>query len=55
MSLQAAAQHMASQGRGPDTTLVHMSPKEVRSLQELAMAHGGSLSVNPQTGLPEAD
>jgi len=54
MSLQAAAQHMASQGRGPDTTLVHMSPKEVRSLQELAMAHGGSLTINPQTGLPEA-
>jgi len=54
MSLQAAAQHLASQGRGPDTTLVHMSPREVRSLQELAMAHGGSLSINPSTGLPEA-
>lgn len=54
MSLQAAAQHLASQGRGPDTTLVHMSPREVKSLQELAMAHGGSLSVNPSTGLPEA-
>ncbi len=54
MSLKAAAQHLASQGRGPDTTLVHMSPREVKSLQELAMAHGGSLSVNPNTGLPEA-
>jgi len=54
MSLKAAAQHLASQGRGPDTTLVHMSPREVRSLQELAMAHGGSLSINPSTGLPEA-
>ncbi len=54
MSLQAAAQHLASQGRGPDTTLVHMSPREVKSLQELAMAHGGSLSINPNTGLPEA-
>jgi hypothetical protein len=31
-----------------------MSPGEVKSLQQLAMAHGGSLSVNPSTGLPEA-
>jgi hypothetical protein len=34
--------------------LVHMAPKEVAGLQALAMAHGGSLTVNPQTGLPEA-
>lgn len=55
MSLQQlAAQHMASQGRGPDTQLVHMSPREVAGLQALAMAHGGSLSINPETGLPEA-
>jgi hypothetical protein len=31
-----------------------MSPREVKSLNELAMAHGGQLSINPQTGLPEA-
>lgn len=54
MSLQLAANHLAAQGRGPDSTLVHMSPGEVKSLQQLAMAHGGSLSVNPSTGLPEA-
>lgn len=54
MSLQAAAQHLSSQGRGPDTTLVHMSRDEVKGLNDLAMAHGGSLSINPQTGLPEA-
>lgn len=54
MSLQLAAQHLASKGRGPDTTLVHMAPGEVASLQAIARAHGGSLSVNPQTGLPEA-
>lgn len=54
MSLQLAAQHLASKGRGPDTTLVHMTPGEVQSLQTLARAHGGSLTVNPQTGLPEA-
>jgi hypothetical protein len=54
MSLQLAAQHLASRGRGPDTTLVHMAPGEVRSLQAIAKAHGGSLTVNPDTGLPEA-
>ena len=54
MSLHAAAQHLSSQGRGPDNTLVHMSRGEVKSLNDLAMAHGGSLSINPQTGLPEA-
>jgi hypothetical protein len=31
-----------------------MSPGEVNSLQQLAMAHGGSLTINPQTGLAEA-
>jgi hypothetical protein len=54
MSLQAVANHMASQGRGPDSMLVHMAPGEVKGLQALAMAHGGSLTINPQTGLPEA-
>ena len=34
--------------------LVHMAPSEVRSLQAVAMAHGGSLTLNPDTGLPEA-
>lgn len=54
MSLQLAAQHMASRGRGPDTQLVHMAPQEVDGLQALAKAHGGSLTTNPDTGLPEA-
>jgi len=54
MSLQIAANHLAAQGRGPDTMLVHMAPSEVKSLQAIAMAHGGSLTTNPQTGLPEA-
>jgi hypothetical protein len=31
-----------------------MSGKEVAGLQALAQAHGGSLTVNPKTGLPEA-
>jgi hypothetical protein len=34
--------------------LVHMSPSEVAGLQGLAMAQGGSLTINPDTGLPEA-
>jgi len=54
MSLHHAAQHLAAQGRGPDRTLVHMSPREVQGLQALAKAHGGSLTVNPETGLAEA-
>ncbi len=54
MSLELAAQHLAAQGRGPDKQLVHMSPREVAGLQALAMSHGGSLSINPKTGLPEA-
>jgi hypothetical protein len=31
-----------------------MSPREVQGLQALAKAHGGSLTINPQTGLAEA-
>ena len=34
--------------------LVHMTPGEVHGLQSLAQQHGGSLTINPQTGLPEA-
>lgn len=48
------AQQLQSMGRGQDTMLVHMTPEEVNSLQGLAMASGGSLTINPETGLPEA-
>jgi len=54
MSLHNAAKHLAAHGRGPDTTLVHMTPREVGGLQAIAKAHGGSLTVNPHTGLAEA-
>jgi len=54
MSLHHAAQHLKAQGRGPDDQLIHMSGSEVAGLQSLAMAHGGSLTINPTTGLPEA-
>lgn len=49
-----SAQQLASMGRGNDSMLVHMTPREVGGLQALAMAQGGSLSINPSTGLPEA-
>ena len=52
--LHPIAQAVQSQGRGKDTQLVHMTPNEVQGLQALAKAHGGSLSINPNTGLPEA-
>ena len=48
------ASGLASLGRGGDSMLVHMSPSEVAGLQKIALAHGGSLSVNPNTGLVEA-
>jgi hypothetical protein len=31
-----------------------MSPREVQGLQALAESNGGSLTINPETGLPEA-
>jgi hypothetical protein len=52
--LAGAAQNMAGRGRDGDSMLVHMSPGEVKGLQQLALAHGGSLSINPDTGLVEA-
>ena len=54
MSLHAIANHVASKGRGPDSMLIHMTPNEVQGLQALALKHGGSLTINPETGLPEA-
>jgi hypothetical protein len=54
MSLHTLASHLQSAGRGEDKVLVHMTPGEVQGLQSLAMSQGGSLTINPQTGLPEA-
>ena len=54
MSLHDAAQHLAAQGRGPDDQLIHMSSKEIAGLQALAKSAGGSLTINPETGLAEA-
>jgi hypothetical protein len=47
-------ERLKAQGRGGDSMLVHMSPEEVRGLQALAVQNGTSLSINPETGLPEA-
>ena len=49
-----AAQDMQGYGRGNDTMLMHVTPGEVQGLQALAQRHGGSLTTNPHTGLPEA-
>ena len=55
MSLELAAKHLETQGRGGDTQLVHMSPNELRALNKLSIDHiGKPLSTNPKTGLPEA-
>lgn len=45
---------LASRGRNGDSVLVHMAPEELQGLQSLAMAHGGELTINPETGLYEA-
>jgi hypothetical protein len=52
--MNQSAQGLASLGRNGDSMLVHMSPEELQGLQGLAMAQGGSLTINPETGLPEA-
>jgi len=52
--IHQASQGLASLGRNGDSMLVHMSPHEVAGLQGLAMAQGGSLTINPNTGMPEA-
>lgn len=54
MGLHRTAHYLRSKGRGNDTMLVHMTPSEVKGLQAIAMRHGGSLTINPDTGLPEA-
>jgi len=48
------ADNLASRGRGGDTMLVHMNPKEVGGLAALAQYGGDPMTINPDTGLPEA-
>lgn len=48
------AQGLASLGRNGDSMMVHMNPEEVLGLQNLAIQNGTSLTINPDTGMPEA-
>ncbi len=50
--LQNQANMLASKGRFGDSMLVHMNPTEVDVLRR--MTPGGQLTINPDTGQPEA-
>jgi hypothetical protein len=54
MSLPAIAKQLESKGRHGDTRLVHVTESELKGLHALAEAHGKKITINPETGLPEA-
>lgn len=47
--LAKAAKHLAAQGRGGDTMLAHINPREAEVLRRM----GGTGTINPNTGLYE--
>jgi hypothetical protein len=49
LDMAGIAQLIRSQGRGNDTVLAHITPREAALLK----ANGGSGAINPNTGLPE--
>jgi hypothetical protein len=49
LDMAGLAQLIRSQGRGTDTVLAHITPREAALLK----ANGGSGTINPITGLPE--
>jgi len=51
MDLPALAEMLRSKGRGKDSVLAHITPKEAALLKR----RGGSGTNNPDTGLPEFD
>ena len=51
MSLPFLAEKLRKKGRGKDTMLAHITPREAKILKEM----GGSGTINPDTGLPEYD
>lgn len=51
LKLASALKKAKSLGRGGDTMLAHINPKEADILKRL----GGSGTINPRTGLPEFD
>ena len=50
-TLTGQADRLARAGRGDDTMLMHVTPEEVQGLASLAP---GMMTINPETGLPEA-
>ena len=55
MSLHPDVQNLAAQGRNGDSMLLHVTPDEVQGLHQLALMHGTKMTINPVTGLPEAN
>lgn len=51
IDLPALAQIIRSKGRGRDTVLAHITPREAALLKK----RGGSGTINPDTGLPQFD
>ena len=51
LPLRKAAEELRKKGRGRDTMLAHITPREAARLK----AEGGSGTINPDTGLPEFD
>lgn len=47
----ALAEQVASKGRGGDSTLMHIDPSELAGIAALL---GHEVTINPETGLPEA-
>ena len=50
-TLTGQADMLSRAGRGDDTMLMHVTPEEVHGLASLAP---GMMTINPETGLPEA-
>ena len=51
LSVRDLTEILRRKGRGNDTVLAHITPREMAILKK----HGGSGTVNPHTGLPEFD
>lgn len=51
LPLRRAAEELRKKGRGRDTILAHITPREAAMLK----SRGGSGTINPETGLPEFD
>lgn len=54
MSIRQLSSEVAKRGRNGDTMLIHVNPREVAGLQYLGEKYGAKMTINPDTGLPEA-